>query len=113
MMNNNRAAIPDRPYQASIEYEKQNAHLAHNKMTMYDNQRIQNLMGEELQQQGDMLEGGIDRNRVIRREAEESEGSIKLIEVAIMKRKLMFLSLLVLFSLALVVVVVVKLNRHG
>ena len=47
-MNNNRAAIPEKPYQASIEYEKQNTHLTHNKMTMYENQRIQNVMGKEL-----------------------------------------------------------------
>ena len=49
-MNNDRAAIPNDPTKPPSS-TKSRTHLTHNKMTMYENQRIQNLMDEELQQQ--------------------------------------------------------------
>ena len=55
-----------------MDYQKQNAHLMENKMMMYENQRVQDNMGNELHYQGDRLYGGIERNREMRRGIDEA-----------------------------------------
>lgn len=42
-----------------IMHQDQNAALVQNKMTMYENQRVQDSMGRELYEQGQKLYGGI------------------------------------------------------
>lgn len=44
--NHGRSALPAQSQQATfMDYQKQNAYLAQNKLTMYDNQRVQESMG--------------------------------------------------------------------
>lgn len=105
-------ALPAKSQQALfIEHQNQNAQLLQNKMTMYENQRVQDTMGRELYEQGQKLYGGIDRNREIRREADTAEGSIQLIKLSIMKRKFMFGSLIVLFVLVLIFTIIMKARK--
>lgn len=96
-----------------MDYQNQNAALAQNKLAMYENQRVQDSMGRELYYQGEKLYGGIEQNRNIRKEAGEAEGSIKLIQMAILKRKLMFVSLFVLFILILIFAIVRKVKKSS
>jgi t-SNARE complex subunit (syntaxin) len=58
-----------------------------------------------------VIQGGIDRNKAIRGQAQESETAIKLIERSIMKRKLMFGSLLVAFAVSVIIVLIVKISK--
>lgn len=94
-----------------MNFQRQNAELAQNKLTMYENQRVQESANAELYYQGQKLYGGIERNREIRGEAEQSENSIRLIQLSIMKRKLMFGSLIALFLLVLLIVLIMKARR--
>lgn len=53
-------ALPPKSQQALfMEYQNQNAALAQNKLTMYENQRYQEGMNRELHGQGQKLYGGI------------------------------------------------------
>ena len=47
----------------------------------------------------------------MRRDLDDAEGSIDLIKLAIMKRKIMFSSLIVLFVLSLILAFIVKANK--
>jgi len=68
-------------------------------------------MGYNVGAQGQLLRGGFQQHRKIRQQAQEAEGAITLIQKAILKRKIMFLSLVVLFVVGLVIVIVRKVNR--
>ena len=94
-----------------MRVEEQNAQLIGNKVTMYDNEAIQNNMGRALQEQGHVLEQNIERNQEIREEADASSEVIKSIQLAILRRKLMFGSIFVLAGLAVVFVVIRKLTK--
>ena len=78
---------------------------------MYENEQVQNTMGNNLSYQGQVLRSGFDDHRKMREEAEEAEGAITLIQKAISKRKLMFVSLIVLFVIGVVIVVIRKMNK--
>jgi hypothetical protein len=53
-------ALPVSQQAIFMQYQNQNAALAQNKITMYENQRIQDNMGRDLQEQGQTLYGGIE-----------------------------------------------------
>lgn len=68
-------------------------------------------MGHDLAYQGQVLRSGFDDHRKMRDDAEEAEGAITLIQKAIFKRKIMFISLIVLFAIGVVIVVIRKINK--
>lgn len=80
---------------------------------MYDNERMQNNIGMDLDRQGRTLSTNIDRNRQIREEADAASDNIKLIQRAIFKRKFMFYSLFVLLGLAIAFVIIRKITKPG
>jgi hypothetical protein len=72
---------------------------------------LQSNIGRDVQLQGNLLQGNIDRNREIREEASEASNAIKLIHKAILKRKIMFYSIFVLFGLAMLFVIIRKFTK--
>ncbi len=83
-------------------YEEQNRQLIQNTANMYQAEQVQRNVGHSLQRQGETLEANIQDNRELRGDLKESEGSIALIKRSILKRKLMFISLFIVFFLVVV-----------
>lgn len=65
-------ALPVSQQAIFMQYQNQNAALAQNKISMYENQRIQDNMGRDLHEQGQTLYGGIQSNKNIQNETSQA-----------------------------------------
>lgn len=68
-------------------------------------------MGYNIKNQGLQLNNGFNHHKNIRSQLDQADNSIGLIQKSILKRKLMFLSLIILFIIAIIIIIIRKVNK--